>query len=175
MEFILAQIFGGIALLLVVVSYFWKDKKVFLMLQVIANIFYGLSFVFSSALVFGINSFISIVRVVVLYVYEKKNISPPIYLVIPFVLSYLTVGIIFYQQPIDIIGIFTPMLFTIAMWMKNMQLVRYLMLLPNALLVLSALLYSAYTTALLDTVEIVAIVVAIITFHLKKYNAKWLL
>ena len=175
MEFILAQIFGGIALLLVVVSYFWKDKKVFLMLQVVANIFYGLSFVFSSALVFGINSFISIVRVIVLYVYEKKNMPPPIYLVIPFVLSYLTVGIIFYQQPIDIIGIFTPMLFTIAMWMKNMQLVRYLMLLPNALLVLSALLYSAYTTALLDAVEIAAIVVAIITFHLKKHNTKWLL
>lgn len=175
MEFILAQIFGGIALLLVVVSYFWKDKKVFLMLQVIANIFYGLSFVFSSALVFGINSFISIVRVIVLYVYEKKNISPPICLVIPFVLSYLTVGIIFYQQPIDIIGIFTPMLFTIAMWMKNMQLVRYLMLLPNALLVLSALLYTAYTTALLDAIEIIAIIVSIITFHLKKYSMKWLL
>lgn len=174
MNFIITQILGGISLLLVVISYFCKNKKAFLMLQMIANVFYGLSFIFSNGLVFGINNFISIIRIIVLCIYEKKNIKPPVYLIIPFVTSYLTVGIIFYQQPIDIIGIIAPMLFTLAMWVKNMQFVRILMLLPNVMLVFSAVFYSAYTTALLDTIEVVAIIVSFVIYYRKRNTLKWL-
>ena len=85
-------------------------------------------------------------------------------------------GVIFFKSYYDIIVIITPILFTIAMWVKNMQLVRYLMLLPNAILVFYAILNQVYTTALLDLIEVIAIIVALITYYIhKKKEREYLL
>lgn len=176
MNFILAQIFGGIALILVVISYFLMNKEYFLFIQIIANVFYGLSFIVNGALVAGLNTFISILRVLALYLYERKDKTPPIYLILIFSACYITIGVIFFKSYYDIIVIITPILFTIAMWVKNMQLVRYLMLLPNAILVFYAILNQVYTTALLDLIEVIAIIVALITYYIhKKKEREYLL
>lgn len=67
MNFILAQVMGGIALVLVALSYFTKEKKKFFIIQIIiANIFYGASFIFNMALVGGINFLICTIRIAVL-------------------------------------------------------------------------------------------------------------
>lgn len=72
MNFILAQIMGGIALIIIAISYFVKNRKTFLLLQTICNIFYAVSFIFNGALAGGVNTFISMVRLLVFYLYEKK-------------------------------------------------------------------------------------------------------
>ena len=172
MNFILAQIMGGIALVLVVISVFLKQKKYYFAMQIVANFFYALSFIFNGGIVAGINSFISIVRVSVLYIFERKQKPAPIYLIAIFSVLYITVGIIFFKTPLDIITIVTPILFTIAMWMKNMQLVRYMMIAPNVLLSIYAILLQVYTTALLDALEVVFIVIAIVKFHIQEHREK---
>ena len=73
MDFILSEIFGFIALVLVCVGYFFDNKKIFLISQILANIFYALSYIFVSALVAGINTFISTFRCVYLFLCEKYN------------------------------------------------------------------------------------------------------
>lgn len=166
MNFILAQIMGGIALVLVLISIFSKEKKYFFVIQVVANIFYALSFIFNGGLVAGINSFISVMRVLILYLFEKKKITPPKYLILVFSACYITVGFIFFARPIDIITMITPIMFTVAMWMKNMQLVRYTMISPNVLLTVYALILQVYTTALLDVIETIFLIVAIVKFYL---------
>lgn len=163
-EFIISQVMGGIALILVVISVFLKNKTHFFLFQTIANIFYALSFIFANALVAGINTFVSIIRVLVLFLYAKYEKTPPIYLIFVFSAIYIIIGVLFYQNAYDIITIITPILFTAAMWMKNMQLVRYCMLLPNILLVLYSIMHQVYTTAILDAFETCSIVVAIISF-----------
>lgn len=163
-EFIISQVMGGIALILVVISVFLKNKTHFFLFQTIANIFYALSFVFADAMVAGINSFISCIRVVILFFYEKMGKQPPLYLLVVFSAIYLTIGAVFYTDAYDFITMITPIVFTIAMFMKNMQLVRILMIPPNILLVLFAILHQVYTTAILDAFETCSIVVAIISF-----------
>lgn len=168
MYFILAQVMGGIALILTIISYFFVDKRNFFVFNIIANVFYALSFIFSSALVAGINTLISIVRIIILYYYEKKQKTSPIYLIFIFIICYLTIGIIFFKDYYDIIVIITPILFTIAMSMKNMQAIRYMSLLPNALLIVYAVVNQVYTSALLDLLELIAIIIAIIKFYKKE-------
>lgn len=80
MNFILAQVFGGIALILFIVSYFCNDKKLFFLIQIIGDIFYGLSFAVNLALVAGINTFISIIRGILFYIYERKKERNSLYM-----------------------------------------------------------------------------------------------
>lgn len=164
MNFILTQLFGGVALILVVISYLLKSKVCFLGIQIIANIFYGLSFIFSNAIVAGINSFVSILRVLLLYYYARKNKNAPIEWI--FILSslYLLVGVIFFNSYYDIVVMITPILFTIAMWLKNMQFVRLMLLIPNVILAIYAILFRAYTTAVLNFIELITIIIALIKY-----------
>lgn len=168
MWFIVSQVAGGIALVLVVIGYFVKDKIKFLFLNAIANVFYALSFIFANSFVAGIGTFISILRVFLLFIFEKKNKPYPIYLLIIFSIVYIINGIIFFTDFYDIIPICTSILFSSAMWIKNMEYVRYAMLLPNILITIYALIRAVYTSALLDFMEVVVIIVAIIYFHIKK-------
>ena len=172
MNFILAQIMGGIALLIVLISIFSKDKKYYFAMQVVANVFYALSFIFNGGLVAGINSLISVMRVLILYIFERKKITPPKYLILVFSACYVTIGAIFFARPLDVITMITPIMFTVAMWMKNMQLVRYMMILPNVLLSIYALLLQVYTSAILDAIEALVLIIAIVKFHLQYKNER---
>ncbi len=166
-EFILAQVTGGIALVLVVFSYYAKRKTTFFVLQIFSNIFYGLSFIFSHSLVAGINTLISIIRIIELYYFEKSGRETPAYLIIVYSCMYIAVGIAFYNSMYDIIPIITPIIFTVAMWMKNMQLIRYTMLLPQVALFIYAIICQAYTSALLNLIELVAIIIAIFKYYIE--------
>ena len=172
MNFILAQVMGGIALLISLISIFSKDKKYYFTMQVVVNVFYALSFIFNGGLVAGINSLISVMRVLILYIFERKKITPPKYLILVFSACYVTVGAIFFARPLDVITMITPIMFTVAMWMKNMQLVRYVMILPNVLLSIYALLLQVYTSAILDAIEAIVLIIAIVKFHLQAKNER---
>ncbi len=173
MNFILSQIMGAIALLLMIISYFDKNKIRFFFIQLIANIFYGLSFIFSNAMVAGINSLISIVRVLLLYIYNRKDKKPPLIFILIFSIIYITVGIIFIKDYYDIITIITPILFTVAMWMKDMQIIRYFLIIPNTLLIFYSLINQVYTSALLSLLEVIILIIAIIKYkYFNKKNTK---
>lgn len=172
MNFILAQIMGGIALLITSISIFSKNKKYYFAMQVVVNVFYALSFIFNGGLVAGINSLISVMQVLILFIFEKKKITPPKYLILVFSACYVTVGTIFFARPLDVITMITPIMFAVAMWMKNMQLVRYMLILPNVLLSVYALLLQVYTSAILDAIEASVLVIAIVKFHLQYKNER---
>lgn len=171
-NFILAQVTGGIALLLVMIGYFAKNKSWFYLFQILANVSYALSFIFSASLVAGLNTIVSTIRVIQLYYYEKttnKN-APSFYIAIYSVL-YIIIGIIFFENAYDIIPIICPIIFTIAMWMRNLQSIRYLMVLPNIALGIYAILCQAYTSALLSVIEIIVLIISIIQFEFQKKHS----
>ena len=75
MNFIFAQIFGLIALILVSVSYFYKNKSYFIIFQTISNFFYASAFLFLKAYVAAIITLISIVRCLYIYMAEKNRLN----------------------------------------------------------------------------------------------------
>lgn len=168
MNFILAQVFGGIALILFIVSYFCNDKKLFFLIQIIGDIFYGLSFAVNLALVAGINTFISIIRGILFYIYERKKKEIPYTWVTIFSALYLLVGVLFFKNYLDIMVMITQILFTIAMWMKDMQKIRYFVLVPSVILVVYDILSQVYTTAILDCINVIVLIVALIKYRQKR-------
>ena len=59
----------------------------------------------------------------------------------------------------------TSTMFTIGFAFKDLQKMRYFLLIPNAILVVYNILVSTYTSALLDLLEVIVIIVAIIRFY----------
>lgn len=167
MQMIITQILGAVALCICLVGIFFKQKKNYFIAQLTAYIFNGASFIVNGSLVAGLNTFISITRVLILYIYEKKGKNPP-YWLLSYSVLYITVGIVFMNSYYDIITMITPILNTLSMLMRNMQLVRYFSILPNTMLATYAILTCAYTSAAYYIVETITIIVAIITYAIQQ-------
>lgn len=167
-NFWLSQVLGIFALILVCLSYQFNNKAKFLAMQILANTFYSASFLALNVLVGGINTIISLFRVAILFFYERQDKPPPILLYIIFFLLYIFSGIICWQSPIDIISIISFEIFNIAMFIRSINLTRFLMILPNFMIAIYNILLMTYTNALLDFIEVFLLCVAIFRFKKEK-------
>jgi len=172
-NFWLSQALGIIALILVCLSYQYNNKAKFLALQILANTFYAASFLALNVLVGGINTIISLFRVAILFLYERKDKSPPIWLFVTFFFLYIGSGIICWQSTLDLIAIISYELFNVAMFIRNINMTRFMMILPNFAIAIYNLLLMTYTNALLDFIEIAVLIFAIIKFRNKEKIKKY--
>jgi hypothetical protein len=172
MGFIIAQILGIIALIIVSVGYFLKKKTHFLLIQVVANLFYATAFIVVGAYVGGIITYISLFRCIFLYYSEKKDIKNfyP-YLSIFFALYILTT-IIFWKGIFDLIPLVTASLFTIGFSIKSLHKGKYILLVANILLVIYNILKTTYANAILDLIESIVLIIAIIKEIKEKKNLR---
>lgn len=162
MEFVVAQVLGLIALIVVCIGYFLKNKSHFLLAQVIANFFYAGAFLVVDAYVGTILVTISIFRCIYLYYAEKYDFKYKIHFIPVFLLLYLSMTIVFWNKPYDFLPLMSSTLFTIGYTLNNMQKMRYILIIPNSILVIYNILCTTYTSALLDFIEILVIIIAIV-------------
>ena len=165
LEFILAQILGGIALILVCIGYFLKTKSAFMIIQTIANFFYASAFFVVGAYVGAGLVMISLFRCIYLYIAEKKSFKYTLHFLPIFIVLYIVTTIIFWNNPFDFMPLIASTLFTIGFTIKNLQTMRYVLIIPNAVLVIYNILTTTYTSAMLDFIEIIVIIVAIMKFY----------
>lgn len=163
-NFIVSQILGLIALVLVCISYSFNDKGKFLIYQISANAFYSASFLSLGVFVGGLNTIVSIIRVITLYFFERKDKSPPISVYVLFAMSYLLVGNICFQTQFDIMAIIAYEFFNVAMFIRDIGFTRILMIFPNILIVIYNIISQTYTNAILDLTEIIVLLIMIVKF-----------
>ena len=168
MEFIISQVLGFIALILVCIGYFVKSRQTFLLIQIVANIFYAGAFLVQSSLVGGIITLISTLRCVYLLICEKKNFQKTLYFLPVFIVLYVVTTVLLFENISDIIPIVTATMFTLAFYIKDLQTTRYICILPNLLLIFYNVLCLTFTSALLDFVEVVVLIIAIVKFSKQK-------
>jgi len=168
MEFVLAQVLGVIALIILSIGYFVKDRFKFLLIQVIANFFYASAFVVIGTYVAGVITFISLARCLYLFLAEKYSFKYTYYFLPVFIVGYILSTIFLWNSWLDIIPLITSITFTFAFTIKNLQLCRYILIIPNTLLIVYNILATTYASALLDLIEVIVIVVAIIKYYVDK-------
>lgn len=170
--FIISQVMGGIALVFSVISVFMKDKKLLLFFIFLSNFFYGLSFAFADALVACVNTLISLPMLATLYLYKTREERPPWFLFVIYSIIFLAMGFVFYSNEYDFIVMVTPILFILALFLQDMQLIRIVLVVPNAVLVFFDIIHKVYTTAILDLFNVCSIIVAMIIYYIKNKKVK---
>ena len=156
---------GVIALIIICMSYFCKDKSKFLIFQIFADFFYAMSYLLIDIYVAGIITIISTIRCIIFWICDKRNFKYTLWFLPIFILCYIGVTIKFWSGPDDIVPLITCILFTIAYILKSTQAIRYVTLIPNMMLIVYNLFVSTYSNALLDLLETIVIIISIIKFH----------
>lgn len=168
MDFYVSQGLGIIALIFSCISYFVKSKHLLLLLNTISNVFFASSYVCLGVLTAGTISFVSTIRSLYLYFSEKFKFKYTFCILPIFFALYITLGIVFWKSPLDIIPIITSSLITIALYLKGDILLRLILLIPNFMLVVFGILTMAYSNACLNLISAIVLIIAIIKFYITK-------
>lgn len=169
---ILADIASYIAMTLVVFSYFTRKKERFLLFQSLCIVFLIVSYFFNLQFFAMVGLAVGLLRALVYFAYEKKGKLAPFYW--PFLLSALTLGSYFIvnyailetANPLDILCLVGLVCYAFIFRIRNLTLVRFLMLIPTVLSVLFNILTDAPPGASLTYVfEVSANIVSILRYH----------
>ncbi len=171
----LALITSFLAMAFVIVSYFLKNKSMYLLFQALNMCLLVISYFFSLEFFAMIGLAVSLIRTVTFFVFEQKGRTAPLFMA--FLFAGLTVGayvivnllILKNLKLIDIICVVSLVSYSFIFRIRNLKLVRYMMLFPLTLSVIYNLLCSATIFVVCSYgFEILADVVAIIKSHISE-------
>lgn len=167
----LSFVMSTIALILYSVSYFFNNKRNFLILQLSGNVFLSVSYFIMGSYFTVISVLIGIARGLLCYIYEKKDKKVPVYVVAGLcsatVVSFIVINYVVLSQasPWDVLYLFASCMYSVTFAMRNIRVMRYVTLLPHTLAVAYNLLIKApFTSAMSYAIELLVTVAAIIRF-----------
>ena len=166
-------------MLLIGVSYFFTKKKYYLFFQASGIVFLMASYLFDEAFFAMVGLGVALVRTLVYYAYEKRDKFTPVWVGVLFVAltvaAYVIVNLCILKtaKPIDIICVASLVAFALVVRIRDLETVRYLVLLPIAL----SIVYNAFSgAAVFVTVsysfELVMSVLAICKYQIFNKKAK---
>ena len=169
----LSLAFSLIGLALIVISYFTKNKGFYLLFQFVGIVFLGLSFLFVENYFTAITTTVGLARTLTVCIYERHDKSAPISMAILF--SVLTVAMYFIinwwvlgdTKPLDIINVCSLCLYAFAFRIRNLRIMRYVVIIPILLAVsYNILVASPIFTLLAYISELTANLIAILRYDL---------
>lgn len=172
----LSFIMSTIALALYCGSYFFNSKKKYLILQLTGNVFLSCSYLFMGAYFTMVSVVVGIARGLICYTYEKNNKRVPIYMIAGLCLvtvsSYILINYVILSGTAsswDILYMFASCMYAITFAIRDIKLMRYLILIPHLSAIFYNLLVKApISSALSYGIEFAITVVAIIKFSIQE-------
>ena len=176
---VISTVTSFIALVLYSSSYFFKTKKGYLVTQGSGNVSLALSYLFIGEYFTMFSVSLGIARAVICYIYEKKNKNVPVPMIAALcgvtIASFFVInfGILKTGEGWDILYLFASCLYAIVFTIRNLKVMRYVILAPHALAIAYNLIIRApFTSALSYLIELGVTVVAIVKFSLQERAAK---
>lgn len=168
-----------LALLLYSLSYFFNNKQAYLMLQLVGNVFLSLSYLLMGAYFTMVSVALGIARGLICYAYEKRNKSVPVFVILALcmasILSYIIIDYIILSEAMvwDMLYLLASCMYAVTFAMRNIRLMRYIILVPHACAILYNLLVKApISSAISYSIEFVVTVVAIIKYEIQAIKCR---
>ena len=165
---ITAQIIGFFALIFMCLSYQQNNKKDFLFIQILANIFYGIQYFLLNALSALASNIISIIRTIIFYKHEKNNKNIALSLLLIFEIIIIVLGIITFENYYSIIPIFIACIYTYGTWQKKLKSTYFIGVIASILWIYYNFIVGAYVSIIGSFFELFSSVIGLIRLKHKK-------
>ena len=164
----LSQLAGIATAIMMIISYFFKSKKSYLLCQTLGLCCMFFSYLFGNGYFAMIALTVSLSRTLVFFMYENKNRNAPIYLSFLFagltLFAYFLVNYIVLKtaRPVDTLYLAAQIMYAYIFRIRNINFVRYSIIVPHCLAILYNLLLDGMMfVALSYTFELLADLYAI--------------
>jgi len=170
----LSFIMSAVALCLFSSSYFFNNKKAYLVFQLSGNVFLSLSYLLIGSYFAMASLILGIARGVLCFIYERNDKKVPVYVIVGLclatVLSYVIINYFILSQASvwDFVYLFASCMYAVTFAIRNIRVMRYVVMIPHSCAIAYNLLINApITSAISYGIELGVTVAAIIRFEIK--------
>ena len=163
--FYVAQLFGIIALVVLVMS-FQKDKKgTLLKYQIFSSLLFALQYLFLNAISGCLMNLMSLIRN---FIYKKFNDKIPIIYLILIIICMIILSLMSYKGIISLLPTFAVILYSVALWQKNLTITRIIEIISCSLYIIYNIKVLAISGLISTFIEMFSAIIAIYKFDIKK-------
>ena len=164
--FIVAQIFGALALAILIISLQKNSKTKLLLYQSISSLLYALQYLFLNAYTGCFMNLICMIRNMIFNRYPKKR--PPVYWLIITIVLMIFFSSLSYTGVISFLPMIAVILYSIALWHGNLTVIRTTEIISCSLYILYNIKVLAITGLIATIIELVGAIIAVYKFDIKK-------
>ena len=164
--FIVAQIFGALALTILIISLQKNSKTKLLLHQSISSLLYALQYLFLNAYTGCFMNLICMIRNMIFNQYPKKR--PPVYWLIITIVLMIFFSSLSYTGVISFLPMIAVILYSIALWHGNLTVIRTTEIISCSLYILYNIKVLAITGLIATIIELVGAIITVYKFDIKK-------
>ncbi len=164
--FIVAQIFGALALTILIISLQKNSKTKLLLYQSISSLLYALQYLFLNAYTGCFMNLICMIRNMIFNRYSKKR--PPVYWLIITIVLMIFFSSLSYTGVISFLPMIAVILYSIALWHGNLTVIRTTEIISCSLYILYNIKVLAITGLIATIIELVGAILAVYKFDISR-------
>jgi hypothetical protein len=159
----IAQVFGTLGLLVMVISLFQKNKDKMLVYVVFNGIFFGIEYLLLKAYSGMFSNFFGIFRTYVSKEKEKNTKFNKWYVLLFFIIGYIVMGFLSFDgRVISLLPIIAEIIYVLTLWQKKVKRIRLGTLIMVILWLIYDIFVKAYPSMITDLIVMLSTIVAII-------------
>lgn len=164
-NFIIAQIIGIFALIILMLSFQKNEKTLLLKYQIISSLLYAIQYAFLGAYTGSLMNLTCMARNFIFNRYNNKKV--PIYWLIIIVILMIMFSFMTYIGIISLLPTLAVILYSIAVWYGNLKLIRYTEVISCTLFIIYNIRVLAITGLIATIIELISALIAIYRFDIK--------
>ncbi len=165
--FYIAQLLGLMALIILVVSFQKNKKDTLLKYQIFSSLLFALQYLFLNAISGCLMNLMTVIRNLI---FKKYNNKIPIIYLILIIICMVTLSVFSYNGIISILPTIAVILYSIAVWQKNLTITRIIEIISCSLFIIYNIKVLAISGLISTFIEMISAIIAIYRFDIKKYR-----
>ena len=156
MKFILIQIIGGIGYTILATSYYKKEKKKILIMQIIAYIMFTIHYYLLSGITGAICNLIGLFALITIYTFEKYKWKNKNIIACFFILMLIIINIATFQNFYSIFPMIASVIVIISFLLNNENDIRMIGVLSAVCWLIYAIVYKSYVAIIFELITFIA-------------------
>lgn len=167
-NFWVAQFFGFVALVILIISFQRNSKFFLLKYQIFSSLLYSIQYVFLGAFTGCLMNLSCMIRNIIFNNYKKV----PLYWLIIVLFLMILFSIFTFDGFISLLPMFAVVFYSIALWNGNLKIIRIIEMVSCILFIIYNINVSAYTGLVATLIEFFGAFFAFLKFDLFGYSNK---
>ena len=161
MNIILIQFIGAIGYTLLALSYFKKEKRRILFLQIVAYVMFTIHYYLLNGITGAICNLIGLFALITIYVFEKYKLKKKNFVAMFFVLALMIINIITFQNVFSIFPMIASVSVIISFLMDNEDIIRGIGLISAVCWLIYAIVYKSYIAIAFEVITLINVFLAL--------------
>ena len=166
---LLVQGIGAIGYGLLAISYFKKEKKQILFMQIIAYIFFVIHYYLLNGITGAICNLIGLFALVTIYLFDKYQIKNKIKVSMFFIILLLIINILTFQNIYSIFPTIASIIVVLSFIIGDENIIRMIGVIAAICWLLYAIVYKSYIAIIFEVITLIDVCYA---FYKNKYCKK---